>query len=130
MRLKRYLIESAIQDALDLPEPTVGGRYSEEQVKKYLDLIEKAIKEVGKKEDNEANAAILNDLEDKKEKWSNVEKETKPVKTKQEPPPEDKEKDGEEELPSEEPEEPEEEPPPEDDDEEEKDKKKKKKGNK
>lgn len=122
MRLRYFLKEEDIvQTALDIIEPKVKGKYSERVIKNNKETIEKAISKVGEPKD-EAEEAILSDLEDKLEKWNNIEKETKPagpIKS-DNPPPE-----GGEEPPPEEEEEPppkeEEEPPPE---EEEEDKKK------
>jgi hypothetical protein len=80
--------EDIIQKGLNIPEPKIGGSYPEEKVKRYLDIIDSALTAMKNKEENEANDAIVQDLRDKKKKWSNVDKETKPVKTKQEIPPE------------------------------------------
>ena len=125
MRLKNFLNEDIVAQALDLPEPEVGDKYPPEKVNRYLEIINKALDAMKKKEENDANDAIVADLRDKKEKWGNVEKETKPVKTKTEPPPGEEEKPPEAAPPEEEPKEaepgvgftskpPEEETPPED----------------
>lgn len=107
MRFKKFLNEGIVQNALDLPEPKIGQKYPSEKIKRYLEMISKALKEMSSKEENEANDAIVADLRDKKDKWSNVKKETKPIiMKKEEPPPEQQE----EEPPPEE-----EEPPPEPD---------------
>jgi hypothetical protein len=88
MRFTRFLKESVIDDALKVDEPSVRRKYSEEGVKKKLDLIQKAIKELrgSSKYDDDAKDAIMADLEDKQDKWSNVDSETKPVKVAQAPP--------------------------------------------
>jgi hypothetical protein len=92
MKFKKYLTEeNVISKALALPEPEVGGEYPPEKVKRYLELINKALEAMKNKEENETNDAIVQDLRDKKKKWSNVDKETKPTKTKYAPPPKDDE---------------------------------------
>ena len=104
MNLRQLLEGDIVDQALGLPEPAVGDDYASEKVKRYLEIINQALDAMRKKENNDENDAIVADLRDKKKKWSGVDKETKPVKVKQEePPPEDDEK-GEK---------PEEEPPPE-----------------
>jgi hypothetical protein len=108
MKFKNYLItEDAVSKALDLPEPDVGGDYPQEKVERYIKIIDSAMEAMTKKEESEANDAIVADLRDKKKKWENVKKETKPVKTKLEVPP------GEEEGGGPPPPQAEEEPPPE-----------------
>lgn len=101
MKFKTYLKEDKVSAALDLPEPEVGAKYPDEKVKRYIETIDYGIKAMMKREESEANDAIMADLRDKKKKWQNVKKETKPTKTKlelppdqdqeqnQEPPPED-----------------------------------------
>lgn len=106
MRYFKYLTEDAVSKALDLEEPEVGGKYPDEKIERYIAMIDAGIKQMKSKEQNDANDSIVADLRDKKEKWSNVKKETKPVKTKLEVPP------GEEEGGGPPPQE-EEEPPPE-----------------
>lgn len=91
MRLTSYLKEDVVSQAMDIPEPKVGGDYPSEKVNRYIEIINKALQAMTKKEENEANDAIVADLRDKKKKWSNVDKETKPKKTKTEPPPEQQE---------------------------------------
>lgn len=92
MRLLNYLKEDIIQKALEIEEPEVGKKYPSEKVKRYLKMIEDALKEMKKKQENDTNDAIVQDLRDKKDKWKNLDKETKPVITKQEePPPEEEE---------------------------------------
>jgi cobalamin biosynthesis protein CobT len=139
LRLQDFINEDAVSKALDLPEPEVDGDYPPEKVKRYLEMINKALEAMKSKEENDANDGIVADLRDKKKKWGSVDKETKPVKTKQEIPPEQAQDDDpdtanpppekeEEPPPEEEPEE--EEPPPEEEEEEEpKNGKKKKKKN-
>jgi hypothetical protein len=87
MKFKNYLTEDAVSKALDLPEPDVGGDYPQEKVERYIKIIDAAMSAMTKKEESEANDAIVADLRDKKKKWENVKKETKPVKTKLEVPP-------------------------------------------
>jgi len=108
MLIEKYLgeQESVISKALGLPEPKVGGEYPSEKVARYIKIIDNAIKAMAKKEESDANDAIMEDLRDKKSKWKNVDKETKPTRTKLEVPP-----DQEEEPP---PQDQEEEPPPQD----------------
>jgi hypothetical protein len=107
MRYQNFLLnEDAVSKALDLGEPKVGGDYPSEKVKRYIKIIDDALAVMKKKEENDANDAIVQDLRDKKKKWKNVDKETKPTKTVTEPPPEQQK---EEPPPPEEEEEP---PPP------------------
>jgi len=105
MRYNNFLLnEDAISKALGLGEPEVGKSYASEKVKRYIEMINAALTAVKSKEENDANDSIVQDLRDKKKKWSNVKQETKPKKTITEPPPEQQQ----EEPPPEE----EEEPPP------------------
>lgn len=138
MRLNRYISEeNAIQKGLEVDEPEVKIKYSDESVTKRLTIIKSAISAAKKLKDDEAKEATLSDLEDKLNKWENVDKETKPAPP---PPPETEEAppEDEEEAPPEEeeapPEEEEKEEEPEEDEEEEKeeesDKLDKKKGKK
>ena len=94
MRFTKYLKEDAVSAALDIPEPEVGKKYPSEKVKRYVEKINAGIQAMTKREESEANDAVMADLRDKKKKWSNVKKETKPVKTKLEVPP-DQEQDEE-----------------------------------
>lgn len=92
MRYLQFLKEekNIISKALSLPEPKIGQKYNSEKVERYLILLDKAIKAMTKKEENDSNDAIMLDLRDKKKKWEDVDKETKPVKTiPTEPPPEE-----------------------------------------
>jgi len=92
MRYFRYLTEeNVISKALNLPEPKVGGDYPPEKVKRYIKIIEDALAAMANKEESESNDAIVSDLRDKKSKWKNVNKETKPTKTKLEVPPDQEE---------------------------------------
>jgi hypothetical protein len=88
MRYNNFLNEDVVSSALGLGEPEVGKSYPSEKVKRYLEMINKALSAMTKKEENDANDSIVQDLRDKKSKWSNVDKETKPKKTITEPPPE------------------------------------------
>ena len=76
MRLNRYMNEE--DSALDIEEPEVGGEYSDRVVKDNIKKIEKAISKIGDPKD-EGEEAILSDLEDKLDKWKNVDKETKSI---------------------------------------------------
>lgn len=88
MRYFNYLInEGVVQQALGLDEPETGKNYPSEKVKRYIELINKALEAMKSKEENDTNDAIVQDLRDKKKKWSNVKSETKPKKTKLEVPP-------------------------------------------
>lgn len=126
MRLTRFLNEEdSIKKALSIPEPEVGETYSDEEVKEYITVLKDALGSKG------ADGAMIKDIQDKLDKWENVDVETKPAgpvvpaldrlaaqpPEGEGPPPE-----GEGPPPEEE-----EEPPPEED---EKDKKKKKKKDK
>jgi hypothetical protein len=76
MRLTRFLKEEDhTSKGLEVPEPEVGEKYSKEEVKKYISLIKNAISSQKK----DGDGAILKDLEDKLDKWQNVEAETKPA---------------------------------------------------
>jgi len=87
MRYLNYLNEDVISKALALDEPEIGKDYPPEKAKRYVELINKALEAMKSKEENDANDAIVQDLRDKKKKWSNVKGETKPKKTKLEVPP-------------------------------------------
>ncbi len=89
MRYQNFLLnEDAVSKALGLGEPKVGGDYASEKVKRYIKIIDDALTVMKKKEESDANDAIVQDLRDKKKKWKNVDKETKPTKTVTEQPPE------------------------------------------
>lgn len=87
MRYLKYLKEDSVSKAMDLPEPKVGEDYPSEKIERYIEIINAALKDMTKRKESEANDAIISDLRDKKKKWSNVDKETKPTKTKLEVPP-------------------------------------------
>ncbi len=91
MRFNSYLTEDVVSKALAIPEPDVGGNYAPEKAKRYVEIINKALESMRSKEESDANDAIIQDLRDKKSKWSNVDKSTKPTKTKQEDPPPEQE---------------------------------------
>ncbi len=113
MKYYNFLNEDVISKALNLPEPKIGGDYASEKVKRYIKMIEAALSAMKKKEENDANDAIVQDLRNKKKAWQNVDKETKPVKTKTEVPPDQEEQPPEEAPPKEEPASaPQEQPPP------------------
>lgn len=103
MRYSNYLKEDSITKALNLEEPKIGSEYPSEKIERYLKIIDAAIKDMTKKEENDSNDSIIADLRDKKKKWENVKKETKPVKTKLEVPPEQEEEPPPEEPPAKEP---------------------------
>ena len=99
MRLAKFMREDTT-DALNVDEPEVAKKYSEDYVAKRISIIQAALKKVrGKSMDDEAKEAIMADLNDKLDKWENVDKETKapePAPTAETP------EDGEEEAPAEE----------------------------
>ncbi len=77
MRFEKFMREDT-SDALNVDEPEVAKKYSEEYVAKRIAIIQDAIKKVrGKSMDDEAKEAIMADLNDKLDKWENVDKETK-----------------------------------------------------
>lgn len=102
MRLKIFLKESIIDDALSIGEPRVKHKYTEERIKRYKETLEKALAACKKQKfaSDDAKEAIIADLLDKQEKWNNVEAETKPTKVA--PPEEAPEEKGEEAPPGEE----------------------------
>ena len=111
MRFSKFIDEkNTIQTALNINEPEIGKKYSKRIIEKNKEAIEKAISKLGKPNNN-ADEAILSDLEDKLDKWNNVKKETEPVgpfkeePVEEKPPPEeksDKEEEPEDEKPEEE----------------------------
>lgn len=100
MKYMKYLKENdAIQTALNLPEPEVGKKYADEEVERYLKIIQTALEAMKNKKENDTNDSIEEDLRDKKSKWENVDKETKPAKTKPTNPPGEQEIGGGEKQP-------------------------------
>ena len=80
MRLSRFLNEEdVIKKGLSVSEPEVGEEYSDDEVKEYISIIKNAIGAQKKEEMDDAAKAILKDLEDKLNKWENVDTETEPV---------------------------------------------------
>ena len=80
MRFVKFMKED-VTDALEVNEPEVGKKYSDEYVSKRIDIIQNAIKKVrGQKMNDDAKEAIMADLNDKLDKWENVDKETKAPK--------------------------------------------------
>lgn len=79
MRLTRFLYEEDnIKKGLSIKEPEVGNDYSDEEVKEYIATIKDAISaQKSKGTESEADAAIMKDLEDKLDKWENIDSETK-----------------------------------------------------
>jgi hypothetical protein len=94
MRFEKYLNEN-YKKALNIGEPETGGKYSDDAVARRIKEIEAGIKDANKLPDNEAKEGILADLEDKLDKWQNVDKETEAPKAAA--PPEGEEGEGEEE---------------------------------
>jgi hypothetical protein len=74
-------LKEDISAALSLGEPEVGQNYGTSAVKRKLETINAAISELGKKEQTDATEAQMADLEDKRDKWQNVDKETEPAET-------------------------------------------------
>lgn len=73
MRYFKYITEEdTIQKALNIPEPEIGSEYPEEKVQRYLKIIDDALSVMQNKKENNANDSIVQDLRDKKKKWSNV----------------------------------------------------------
>lgn len=80
MRLARFLNEEdVVKKGLSVAEPEVGEEYSDELVKEYISIIKNAIAAQEKEEMNDAAKAMLKDLEDKLNKWENLDSETEPV---------------------------------------------------
>jgi len=79
MRFEKYINEN-YKKALSIGEPETGGKYSDDSVKRRIKEIEAGIKDANKLPDNEAKEGILADLEDKLDKWQNVDKETEAPK--------------------------------------------------
>ena len=78
MRLARFLNEEdVIKKGLSVMEPEVGEKYSDEEVKEYTSTVKDAIAAQKKEDMNDAAKAILKDLEDKLDKWENIDSETK-----------------------------------------------------
>jgi len=74
MRLTRFLNEEdVIKKALSIPEPEVGETYSDEEVKEYITVLKDALGSKG------ADGAMIKDIQDKLDKWENVDSETKPA---------------------------------------------------
>jgi two-component system chemotaxis sensor kinase CheA len=88
MRLFDYLYEDAIRDGLEVSEPEINRDYSDEFVKNNIKTIKTALSQTKKKKfsDEETKSSVVADLEDKLNKWKNVDKETKAPPP---PPPED-----------------------------------------
>jgi len=92
-RLKSFMKESSVTDALDISEPEIGKKYDDEAVASRKKRIQAAIKQLRGQSmvDDEAKEAMLADLNDKLDKWENVEDETAAPKavSKTDAPPED-----------------------------------------
>lgn len=109
MRFFEYIYEDIVQKALEIDEPDVAKKYSDDMVKKRIDMLKTAISQAKKKSyvDDDSKEAVIIDLEDKLDKWQNLEKSTEPNR----PPAEEQPPEDGEEKPEEEPEQ-EKEPPP------------------
>lgn len=79
MRFKNYVNEN-YKKALNIGEPEVGSKYSDDAVQRRITTIEAGIKDANKLPDDEHKEGILADLEDKLDKWSNVDQETEAPK--------------------------------------------------
>ena len=98
MRLEKFMREDT-SDALNVDEPEVAKKYSDDYVAKRIAIIQDALKKIrGKAMNDEAKEAIMADLNDKLDKWENVDKETEAPKA---PAPAAPEEGGEEEAPAE-----------------------------
>ncbi len=78
MRLKYYLKENTIGDALAIEEPEVGKKYGDALVAGYIETLEAAIEEADGLPTGSDKNAIIADLQDKLDKWKNLEKELEP----------------------------------------------------
>jgi len=86
-RFKIFMKEASVQDALGIDEPEVGKKYDDEAVAARKSQLEAAIKQLrGQSMDDEAKEAMMADLNDKLDKWENVDSETAPPEP---PPPKD-----------------------------------------
>ena len=84
MRFQRFLREDVISKALGIQEPMVKKQYDPDVAERYLETIRIAIEKVREKGEKkgfdpekedpalDANDAILNDLQDKYDKWEEV----------------------------------------------------------
>jgi len=80
MRFKNYINEN-YKKALNIGEPETGGKYSDDSVQRRIKEIEAGIKDANKLPDDEHKEGIIADLEDKLDKWSNVDQETEAPKS-------------------------------------------------
>jgi hypothetical protein len=86
-KFKAFLQETSVQSALDIDEPEVGKKYDDEAVADRKSRLLAAIKQLrGQTVDDEAKEAMMADLNDKLDKWENVDSETAPPDP---PPPKD-----------------------------------------
>ncbi len=81
MRFTKFLKEDIIKTALGIDEPKVKGKYSADSVTRRLETIKKAIAALKGKKADDATEAMMADLEDKQDKWQNLEAETEPAET-------------------------------------------------
>lgn len=79
MRFVTYINEN-YKKALNIGEPETGSKYSDDAVARRIKEIEAGIKDANKLPDDEAKESILADLEDKLDKWQNVDQETEAPK--------------------------------------------------
>ena len=79
MKFYKYLNEDDIQKGLAVDEPEVSKEYSTDIVKKKIKVIKKALSMAKKEKESKANDAIIADLNDKLDKWKNVDSETEPA---------------------------------------------------
>lgn len=94
MKFKKYINEN-YKKALNIGEPETGGKYSDDAVARRIETIEAGLKDAEKLPDDEHKEGIIADLEDKLDKWQNVDQETAAPKSAA--PPEGEEGEGEEE---------------------------------
>lgn len=104
MRLFDYIYEGIVDKALSIGEPEVGKKYMDDYVEKVKSQLKTALAQAKKDSyvDDDAKNAVLSDLQDKLNKWENVEKETKPAKPPAKPEGEKEEKKPDEEPPADE----------------------------
>jgi len=101
MRFKNYINEN-YKKALNIGEPETGGKYSDDSVARRIKEIEAGIKDANKLPDDEHKEGIIADLEDKLDKWQNVDQETEAPKSAAPPEGEEEDETGEEEAAKEE----------------------------
>ncbi len=76
-RLSAFLKEASVQAALGISEPEIGKKYDDEAIADRKSKIQAAIEDLkGQSIDDEAKEAMMADLTDKLDKWTNVDSET------------------------------------------------------